>query len=134
MEVFHEDVRRIARKNDSYRKVLSTGHHAQVVVMSLLPGEDVGEEMHVSDELLLVVKGEGQVLIEGMSSDLGKGDLVHVPGGTRHDIVAAPDSDLKLLLVYSPPLHLSTTEHLTKAVAMVEAAKAASLEMVPTAV
>jgi len=134
MEVFHSDIRRIARKNESFRKVLSTGKHAQVIVMSLQPGEDVGEETHVPDQLLLVVKGEGTVVIEGMTSELDKGDLVHVPGGIRHDIVAAEDTELKLIVVYSPPLHLSTTEHLTKADAMIEAANDAAIKMVPTAV
>lgn len=133
MEIFHEDIKNIARKNESFRKVLSTGKHSQVLVMSLLPGEDVGEEIHVPDQLLMVAKGDGQVVIEGMTSDLEKGDLVHIPGGTRHDIRAADDCEMKLVIIYSPPLHLESTEHLTKAAAMAEAAKDAAIALVPSA-
>jgi mannose-6-phosphate isomerase-like protein (cupin superfamily) len=133
MEIFHDGIKRIARKNQSFRKVVSTTKHSQVIVMSLKPGEDVGEEIHVQDMMILVVKGSGQVVVEGMTSDLEKGDLVHLPGGTRHDAVASPDEAMKLVVIYSPPLHLESTEHATKADAMAEAAKDAAIALVPSA-
>ena len=134
MEILHADIGKLAKRNRSFRKVFSTTDHAQVLVMSLQPGEDVGEQIHFSDQLLMVIKGDGQVVIEGMSSDLGPGDLVHVPGGTRHDIRAANDTKLKLVMVYSPPLYLHNTEQLTKLDAMIAAAEDAAAAMVPSAV
>ncbi len=134
MEIFHEDIGKLAKRNRSFRKVCSTADHAQVLVMSLQPGEDVGEQIHFSDQLLMVVRGDGEVVIEGMSSDLGPGDLVHVPGGTRHDVRAAKDTKLKLVMVYSPPLYLHDTDQLTKSDAMIEAAEHAAAAMVSSAV
>lgn len=134
MEIFHEDIAKLARRNRSFRKVVSTADHTQVLVMSLQPGEDVGEQIHFSDQLLMVVKGDGEVVIEGMTSDLGPGDVVHVPGGTRHDIRATKDTKLKLVMVYAPPLYLHNTEQLTKSDSMIEAAQVAAAAMVPSAV
>ena len=69
-----------------------------------------------------------------MTSDLGPGDVVHVPGGTRHDIRATKDTKLKLVMVYAPPLYLHNTEQLTKSDSMIEAAQVAAAAMVPSAV
>ena len=134
MEIFHANIGKLAKRNHSFRKVVSTADNAQLLVMSLEQGQDIGEQVHFSDQLLMVVKGDGEVVIEGMSSDMCPGDLVHVPGGTRHNICAAKDSNLKLVMVYSPPLYLHNTEHLTKADAMIEAAEDAAAAMVPSAV
>lgn len=134
MEIFHEDIAKLARRNRSFRKVVSTADRAQVLVMSLQPGEDVGEQIHFSDQILMVTKGDGEVVIEGMSSNLVPGDLVHIPGGTRHDIRAAKDTKLKLIMVYSPPIYLHNTEQLNKADAMIDAAEDAAATMLSSAV
>jgi mannose-6-phosphate isomerase-like protein (cupin superfamily) len=115
MEIFREDINKLARHNTSFRRVLSTGPHSQIVAMSLAPGEDLGEEVHFADQLFIVEKGEGEVIVEGMSTALKKGELVHVPGGVHHNVVASADETLKLIVVYAPAHHAPDANHLTKA-------------------
>lgn len=102
--------------NTSFRAVLSTGPYAQVVVMSIPVGGDIGEEVHESvDQVLVFVQGEGVAFLDGASSAVGPGRLVHVPAGTRHNVVNRGAADLRLYTVYAPPQHAPGTIHLTKA-------------------
>jgi mannose-6-phosphate isomerase-like protein (cupin superfamily) len=105
----------IARQNDAFRRTLETGEHAQVVVMTLQPGEEIGEETHEGDQLLLFVNGEGEAIIEGQSSPISAGDYVFVPVGTLHNFVNTGSEPLRLVTVYAPPEHPDGTVHQTKA-------------------
>ena len=96
-------------------QVLSTGPQSQVVVMSIPPGGEIGEEVHDSvDQVLVCVAGEGRAVLDGERSAVHPGHLVHVPAGTRHNLVNAGDTDLKLYTVYAPPQHAVGTIHRTK--------------------
>ncbi len=128
MEIFHDDIKKLARNNTSFRKVVSTGPHSQLVVMSLLPGEDIGEECHFADQFFLVEKGHGEVIVEGMRSVLAAGDLVHVPGGAHHNVCADPSEPVKLAVVCAPPQHVHHVEHVTKEDARAADAEAESRE------
>ena len=101
--------------DSSFRKVLSTGPHSQLIVMSLQPGEDLGSSAHFADQLFLIEQGTGELTIEGMFSPLVAGDLVHVPGGAHHNISANSDEALRLVVVCSPPHYMRRCEHETKA-------------------
>ena len=105
-----------AKHNGFFREVVSTGPHAQVVVMSIPPMGEIGEEVHPSvDQVLVVVEGEGVALLDGGLSPVVPGHLVHVPAGVRHNLTNAGSTDLKLYTVYSPPQHAPGTIHRTKA-------------------
>ncbi len=105
-----------ARNNPFFREVVSTGPHAQVVVMSIPPAGEIGAETHQDvDQVLVCVEGEGVAIIEGRRSPTRVGDLVHVPAGTLHNIVNVGTVDLKLYTVYAPPQHAPGTVHRTKA-------------------
>jgi mannose-6-phosphate isomerase-like protein (cupin superfamily) len=120
-----EDVVEMAKHNILFRKVLATGEHSQLVVMSLAPGEDIGEEVHADvDQVLVFVTGVGDAVIEGKRTPIGPGWLVQVPAGVRHNFVNTGPQDLRLYTVYSPPEHAPGTIHRTKADA--EAAEAAA--------
>jgi mannose-6-phosphate isomerase-like protein (cupin superfamily) len=110
------DIAAEAEANEDFRKVLSTGKHAQVVVMCIPPGGEIGEEVHDHvDQVLVFTEGEGVAILEGMESPVGPGRLVHVPAGTRHNFVNRGGGDLRLYTVYAPPQHAPGTIHRTKA-------------------
>ncbi len=113
---FNEDIVARAKANPHFRVVLATGPHSQVVVMSIPPGGDIGEEVHGDvDQVLVFVDGEGRAILDGEASDVGAGRLVHVPAGTRHNFVNTGGTDLRLYTVYAPPEHKPGTIHRTKA-------------------
>ncbi|HUG31150.1 MAG TPA: cupin domain-containing protein [Candidatus Limnocylindria bacterium] len=113
---FNIDVIEAAKANDLFRKVLSTGPNAQVVVMTIPPGGEIGEEVHEHvDQVLAIVVGEGVAILEGEESHIGPDRLVHVPAGLRHNIVNRGSDPLRLYTVYAPPEHAPGTIHRTKA-------------------
>jgi mannose-6-phosphate isomerase-like protein (cupin superfamily) len=113
---FNVDIVAAAQANTFFRQVLSTGTHAQVVVMSIPPGGEIGEEVHEHvDQVLAFVQGEGVAILEGEESAIGPDRLVHVPAGMRHNFVNRGARDLRLFTVYAPPQHAPGTIHKTKA-------------------
>jgi mannose-6-phosphate isomerase-like protein (cupin superfamily) len=113
---FNEDILARAKRNSFFREVVSTGPHAQVVVMSIPPAGEIGEEVHPDvDQVLVFVEGEGVAVLEGQRSPVSPGRLVHVPAGTGHNFVNEGSVDLKLYTVYTAPKHAPGTIHRTKA-------------------
>jgi len=116
MNFYSEDVARMARENEDFRRVLFTTERSQLVLMALEPGEEIGEEVHEGiDQVLAFVEGEGEAVIEGEGRPVRAGSVAVVPGGTRHNFVANRGSALKLFTVYTPPEHPDGTVHHTKA-------------------
>jgi mannose-6-phosphate isomerase-like protein (cupin superfamily) len=112
----NEDILARTERNSFFREVVSTGPHAQVVVMSIPPAGEIGEEVHHDvDQVLVFVEGEGVAVLEGLRSPVSPGHLVHVPAGTRHNFVNEGSVDLKLYTVYTAPKHAPGTIHRTKA-------------------
>ena len=113
---FNVDIVAVAKANGFFREVLSTGPNAQVVVMSIPPGGEIGEETHEHvDQVLAFVQGEGISILDGEESPVGPDRLVHVPAGTRHNFTNTGPGDLRLYTVYAPPQHAPGTIHKTKA-------------------
>ena len=113
---FNQDIVKAAKANAYFREVLATGPHSQVVVMSIPPGGDIGEEVHDDvDQVLVFVQGEGQAILGGETSPVTVDRLVHVPAGTRHNFVNTGATDLRLYTIYAPPEHKPGTIHRTKA-------------------
>jgi len=112
----------LAKENDNFRKVVETGNHSQVVLMSLLPNEDIGEEVHdENDQILVFVEGEGKAVIGGEESSIGEGDLFLVKSGTKHNFInTSSSSPLKLYTIYSPAHHPSDRIQATKEQATAE--------------
>ena len=102
-------------RNDDFRKVLFTGPNSQLVVMSLKPGEDIGEEVHRLDQFIRFESGEGEVVLDGEVHRVRDDDAVVIPAGTRHNVINTSGSaPLKLYTVYAPPEHPDGTVHKTK--------------------
>ena len=110
-----KDIAGQAKANEYFRHVLATGQHTQVVIMSIPPAEEIGEEVHPdNDQVLYLLEGAGQVVLEGQPADFNSGDLVLVPAGTRHNFITRGDGPMKIITTYSPPHHPDGTIHKTK--------------------
>jgi mannose-6-phosphate isomerase-like protein (cupin superfamily) len=110
------DVIEAARTNDAFRRVLITGEHAQLVVMAIPVGGEIGAEVHPdTDQVLLLEGGVARAEIDGRVSSVGPGDLVFVAAGTPHNIVNVSGVPLRIVSIYAPPHHAPGTVHWTKA-------------------
>jgi mannose-6-phosphate isomerase-like protein (cupin superfamily) len=113
---YHANVAQMARDNDLYRHVLFTGDKSQLVVMSIPPGDDIGQETHAHVEQTIVcVSGNGRLSLNGVESSFGPGDVVVVTPGTRHDVRNVGAEPLKLYTIYAPPNHIDQRVQATKA-------------------
>ncbi|MBC7544925.1 MAG: cupin domain-containing protein [Candidatus Sericytochromatia bacterium] len=120
---FHVNIIKAAMDNTDFRRELFTTPLSQVVVMSVLPGDDIGLELHHLDQHLAFVAGTGTFVIGEHRGTMSAGDLVSVPAGNWHNFVNTGNEPLKLYTVYAPAEHAPGTIHRTKADA--EAAEAA---------
>ncbi len=119
-------IERHALKNAYFRQVVFTGKHAQLVVMCLKPGEEIGAEVHPNvDQFFRIEQGQAKFVFNKTEDHVvGEGDAVIVPAGTHHNVInTSKTTELKLYTIYSPPNHPDGTVHKTKAEA--EAAEAA---------
>ena len=109
------NIEKLSLENENFRRVLYTAKNSQLVVMSLKPGEDIGEEVHQLDQFIRCERGEGTAVLDGVSHAISDGFVVVVPAGTRHNIVnTSPTESLKLYTLYSPPNHRDGVIHVTK--------------------
>jgi mannose-6-phosphate isomerase-like protein (cupin superfamily) len=120
MKGFKSNIEKDTLGNSNFRRVLYTGKHSQLVLMSLKPGEEIGEEVHKTvDQFFRFEKGEGVVSIDGVKQKVVDGDAVIVPAGARHNVInASKTTELKLYTIYSPPEHQDGTVRRTKAEAL----------------
>ncbi|MDO8638973.1 MAG: cupin domain-containing protein [Candidatus Daviesbacteria bacterium] len=101
--------------NDNFRKVIFTAPHSQLVLMSLLPNEEIGMEMHSNvDQFFRIEKGSGKVVMNGEEHEISDGFAIVVPTGTEHNVIAG-ETGLKLYTIYSPANHKDGVIHKTKA-------------------
>ena len=121
--MFQYNVKKLAKENTNFRKVLFTGKYSQLVLMSLKPGEDIGEETHATiDQIFHIVVGDGEAVIAGQPQPFKEHDMLIVPAGTLHNIKNTDKESLKLYTIYAPPTHADGTIHQTKADALKEEA------------
>ncbi len=107
---------KMALNNDAFRDTVITGQEAQVVLMTLQPGEEIGAEVHGDhDQILVLVEGNGQAVLSGHAREVGTNDLVFVHAGTEHNFINTGSKPLKLFTVYAPPEHPAGTHHDDKA-------------------
>ncbi len=116
MKGYVTDIESRSLANEYFREVLYTDERVQLVVMSLNPSEDIGEEVHDLDQFIRVEKGSGQAVLDGVPHDIKDGSAIIVPKGTRHNIVnGSATESMKLYTLYAPPDHKDGTIHKTKA-------------------
>lgn len=116
------DIEKETLENDNFRKVLHTTPQSQLVVMSLKPGEEIGEEVHNTiTQFIRIEEGNGKVVLDGEETSVEDDFAIVIPGGTLHNVInTSDDEDLKLYTIYSPPEHKDGTVHVTKEEAMAD--------------
>jgi mannose-6-phosphate isomerase-like protein (cupin superfamily) len=116
MKGFVGDIEKLAEDNDDFRRVIYTGTNMQLVLMSIAPGEEIGDEVHTDrDQFFRVEDGVGEVLIDGNRSKIKDDDAIVVPAGARHNIRNIGNKPLQLYTLYAPPEHRDGTVHATRA-------------------
>ena len=119
--MYAEDIKKLVKENENFRKVLHTGKYSQIVAMSIPAGEDIGEEVHEDiDQILYFIDGDCEAVLDGEVRKIEEHGIVFVPAGVRHNFKNVGDEALKLFTVYSPPEHEDGTIHPTKADALAE--------------
>ncbi len=96
----------LAKQNENFRQVVKTGKYSQVVLMKLMPGEDIGNEVHEKvDQILIFVEGEGKAKVGEEEFEIKEGTLAFVDAGAWHNFTNTGSTPLKLFTIYSPPNH-----------------------------
>jgi len=113
---YHENITKITKENTNFRRVLFTGPQTQLVVMSIPPGGEVGEETHAfTEQTLFFLSGSGEAQLGDAKFPIGPGSVVVVTTGTKHNFRNTGMTDLKLYTVYAPPNHIDGLVERTKA-------------------
>lgn len=115
MKGYVTNIEKLSLENTNFRKVLYTDKNSQLVLMSLLAGEEIGEEVHDVDQFLRIEKGTGRAILSDIPHDLADGSVIIVPAGTKHNVINTGDSEMKLYTLYMPPHHRDGVVHKTKA-------------------
>ncbi len=116
MKGFHTNIEQDTVDNAHFRKVLYTGKHSQLVLMSLLPGQDIGMEIHPdNDQFFRIEKGQGLCVIDGNEYEIADGSAIVVPAGAEHNVINTSETEsLKIYTLYSPAHHKDGIVRATK--------------------
>ena len=116
MKGYCDNIERVTTENDDFRRVLYTGKHLQLVLMTLHPGEEIGEEVHDDrDQFFRIEEGQGEVRIDGAANQVKDDFAVIVPAGARHNVVNTGGAPLRFYTLYGPPEHKDGVVHKDKA-------------------
>ena len=115
MKGYCDDIQKRTIENEDFRRVLYTGHHLQLVLMTLQPGEEIGEEVHEDrDQFFRIEEGSGAVDIDGVENKVEDDFAVIVPAGARHNVRNTGSEPLRLYTIYAPPEHKDGVVQSTK--------------------
>ena len=115
--VWHGDINQLTEKNSFFRKVLFTNNE-QLVLMSLKPSEEIGNEVHRgSDQFFRIERGSVKFIVNNKQSfTMKSGGAVVIPAGTYHNVVNVGKVPAKLYTIYAPPTHPAGTVDKVKVV------------------
>ncbi|MCA9370146.1 MAG: cupin domain-containing protein [Pseudomonadales bacterium] len=117
MQFYISNIEKNTKENDAFRRVVATGQHAQVVLMAIPPGGEIGQEVHeITDQFFRVEGGEGTVIVDGQEHAISDGSAFLVEAGMQHNVInTSPNTTLRLYTIYAPPHHTKGVVHATKA-------------------
>lgn len=114
MKGYVDDIEKVTEENTDFRRVLYTGHNLQLVVMSIEPGDEIGEEVHPDiDQFFRIEAGVAEITIDDAVHTVKADDGIIVPQGARHNVRSVGTGTLKLYTIYGPPEHKDATVHAT---------------------
>lgn len=115
MKGYCDNIEKRTVENEDFRRVLYTGHNLQLVLMTLPPGCDIGEEVHPDrDQFFRIEEGKGAVDIDGVANPVEDDFAVIVPAGARHNVRNTGTEPLRLYTIYAPPEHKDGIVQATK--------------------
>jgi len=121
MNGYIKNIEEETKSNANFRKVLYTAKNSQLVLMSLKPGEEIGEETHTLDQFIRIEQGMGVAVLDGVETPIKDNFAIVVPAGTRHNVInKSVNQEMKLYTIYSPPEHKNGAIHQTKADAIAD--------------
>ena len=116
MKGYCDNIEKVTVENEDFRRVLYTGANLQLVLMTLKPGEEIGEETHEDiDQFFRIEEGRGEIVIDGTANKVEDDFAVIVPAGACHNVINTGDAPLRLYTLYGPPEHKDKVVHKTKA-------------------
>ena len=116
MKGYCDNIEKRTVENEDFRRVLYTGHNLQLVLMTLKPGEEIGEEVHEDrDQFFRFEAGSGAVYIDGVENKVEEDFAVIVPQGARHNVKNTGSEPLRMYTIYGPPEHVDGLVEATKA-------------------
>lgn len=115
MKGYVENIEKVTKENNNFRKVLYTGKSSQLVLMSLNPGEEIGAEVHDLDQFLRIEEGNGIAVLDGVEHAVSDDWAIVVPAGANHNVKNTGTVPMKIYTIYSPPEHRDGTIHKAKA-------------------
>ena len=119
MKGYVANIEELTLENPNFRQVLYTGKNLQLVLMTIQPSEDIGEEVHEDhDQFFRIESGEGEIWIDDHCTKVKSDYAMIVPAGAKHNVVNTGSAPLKLYTIYGPPEHRDETLRATKAEAM----------------
>lgn len=112
---YKANIETLTKENINFRKILYTGEESQLVLMNLIPGEEIGSEVHSdNDQFFRFESGNGDVIINDIEYSVTDGDAVVVPKGATHNVINTGSVPLKLYTIYSPAHHKDGIVRVTK--------------------
>ena len=106
---YHGNIEQQTLKNPNYRDTLFTGKHSQLIVMTLKPRQQIGNEVHPHvDQFFRIESGKGRFIIDNGKKRYVEGHdgAVMVPSGHWHNVInPSTRHPLKLYTIYSPSNH-----------------------------
>lgn len=121
MNGFSDNIEKLSLDNEDFRRVIYTAKNSQLVLMSLKPGEEIGEEVHDVDQFIRCDAGTGQAVLNDVPHEFSDGFAVVVPAGEKHNIINSGSEPMKIYTLYAPPHHRDGVVHHTKADAEADA-------------
>ncbi len=118
MKGYIGNIEKETKENDNFRRVLYTAKNSQLVVMSIQPGDEIGEEIHDLDQFIRIEDGKGKAVLNDVEEEVEDDYAVIIPAGVKHNVVNTGDKPLKLYSIYSPPEHRDGVIHKTREDAM----------------
>ena len=115
MKGFVQNIEDMAVENKDFRRVLYTARNCQLVLMTLMPGEEIGLEVHKLDQFFRVEEGTGEAVLDGVRTDISAGFAVLVPAGSQHNIINTGSVSMNLYTLYAPPNHRDGVVHHSRA-------------------
>jgi len=116
MKGFCGNIEQQTLDNQDFRRVVYTGGHLQLVLMTLQPDDEIGEEVHQDrDQFFRIEEGSGAIDIDGVANKVEGDFAVIVPAGARHNVRNTGATPLRLYTIYGPPEHKDGVVQSTKA-------------------